>query len=100
MARIASRISAVVTLSMGCTLRCAWRPSPHQRAIVGRHGVIGTQYQSGCARQRIQRLEIADAARGIARLQPGIEVRVAGARITAAVVEWAVDAQHARWLEG
>src|SRR5437016_1256216 len=101
MVRIASRISRNASDSMPVhsTLSAARRPLPHQRAVVGGHRVIGGEREAGGARELIERLEVANAARRIARLEPAVEVRVALARVLAVIAKGSVHAQHARPAE-
>src|SRR2546421_295094 len=101
MVRIASRISRNASDSMPVhsTLSAARRPLPHQRAVVGGHRVIGGEREACGARELIERLEVANAARRIARLEPAVEVHVALARVLAVIAKGSVHAQHARPAE-
>src|ERR1700752_2521462 len=97
MARMASRISRSVSDSMDehSTLSAAGQPLPHERAVVGGHRVIGGEHEGRGACELIERLEVADAARRIARLEPAVELRVAVARVLPPVAKGSVDAQQA-----
>ena len=74
----------------GCLERQCWF-MPDDELIVGWHGVICQKVQTLLTRKRVDILEISDAARGIARLQIAIELRVARARVAAAVTKRSVN---------
>src|ERR1700756_2946781 len=97
MVRIASRISRSVSDSINAhsTLSAAGQALPHERAVVGGHRVIGGEHEAGGARELIERLEVADAAHRIARLEPAVELGVAVARVLPLIAKGPVDAQQA-----
>src|SRR3546814_14740695 len=64
---------------------------PDQTTDVGGHCDVGDTAQADATRQSVHRFEVADAYVRTARLQPLVEVGVAGAGDGAAVVTWPVQ---------
>src|SRR5215472_7171373 len=98
MVRMAARSSSGVSTSMAGTLLRA-PTAPHERLVIGRHHVVGGEAEPGGGRQALERLEIADAARGIPPPEVAVELGVTLARVPAAIAERAVDAQDTRRAE-
>jgi hypothetical protein len=68
-------------------------PTPHQAAIVRRHGQIGQKLQADRACQRIDGGKVADSAMRCVGLEGAVEVAVALAGELMVVVEGSVDDQ-------
>src|SRR5579871_3373459 len=65
-ANLAQSIHAHTLLRL---LRPVSAPPPYQRAIVGRHGMVGGELEALRVREALERFEVADAAARIARFQ-------------------------------
>src|SRR6185312_16700810 len=69
-------------------------PPPHERAVVRRHSAILHERKPDRASERIDGLEVADAARRRALPEPAIESLVARAREAAVVIEGPIYREH------
>jgi len=68
---------------------------PHQGAIIGWHGEIVFERQTGAGGKCAERFEIAHAADRIARFEPLVELRVALRGKGAAVVKRSINSEYA-----
>lgn len=72
---------------------------PHEELIICGHGTILQKEQTLGARKDVDIRKIANPSVGVAGFQVAVELRVAPARVVAAIAKGAVDTQDTAWAQ-